>query len=82
MIPVWKKQKSELKDHELEDYYKETYYDAKDPLKVITASVEGAVDYKALLYIPETIPFNYYSKNYEKGLALYTSGVLITEKCA
>lgn len=82
MIPVWKKRKNELKDHELEDYYKETYYDAKDPLRVITASVEGAVDYKALLYIPETIPFNYYSKNYEKGLSLYTSGVLITEKCA
>ena len=82
MIPIWKKQKSELKEHELEDYYKETYYDAKDPLKVITATVEGAVDYKALLFIPETIPFNYYSKNYEKGLSLYTSGVLITEKCA
>lgn len=82
MIPVWKKQKSELKEHELEDYYKETYYDAKDPLKVITTSVEGTVDYKALLFIPETIPFNYYSKNYEKGLALYTSGVMITEKCA
>ena len=82
MIPIWKKQKSELKEHELEDYYKETYYDAKDPLKVITATVEGAVDYKALLFIPETIPFNYYSKNYEKGLSLYTSGVLITEKSA
>ena len=82
MVPVWKKQKSELKENELENFYKETYYDAKDPLKVITVSAEGVVDYKALLFIPETIPFNYYSKNYEKGLALYTSGVLITEKCA
>lgn len=82
MVPVWKKQKSELKENELENFYKENYYDAKDPLKVITTSVEGVVDYKALLFIPETIPFNYYSKTYEKGLALYTSGVLITEKCA
>ena len=82
MVPVWKKQKSELKENELENYYKENYYDGKDPLRVITTSVEGVVDYKALLYIPETVPFNYYSKNYEKGLALYTSGVMITEKCA
>ncbi len=82
MIPVWKKSKSELKEGELEQFYKDNYYDAKDPLKVITISAEGAVDYKALLFIPETIPFNYYTKNYEKGLSLYTSGVLITDKCA
>ena len=82
MVPVWKKAKSELKDGELEQYYKDTFYDAKDPLKVITVSAEGLIEYKALLFIPETIPFNYYTKNYEKGLALYTSGVLITDKCA
>ena len=82
MVPVWKKTKSELKEGELEAFYKDTYYDAKDPLRVITVSAEGAVEYKALLFIPETIPFNYYTKNYEKGLALYTSGVLITDKCA
>ena len=82
MVPVWKKSKSELKDGELEQFYKDNYYDAKDPLRVITVSAEGAVDYKALLFIPETIPFNYYTKAYEKGLSLYTSGVLITDKCA
>ena len=82
MVPVWKKSKSELKEGELESFYKDKYYDAKDPLKVITVSAEGAVDYKALLFIPETIPYDYYTKAYEKGLALYTSGVLITDKCA
>ena len=82
LIPIWKKQKSELKENEYENFYKETYYDGKDPLKVITVSAEGVVDYKALLFVPETVPFNYYGKNYEKGLALYTSGVMITEKCA
>lgn len=82
MVPVWKKAKQELKEGELEQFYKDKFYDAKDPLKVISISAEGLVSYKALLYIPETIPFNYYTKNYEKGLELYTSGVLITEKCA
>lgn len=82
MVPVWKKTKSELKDGELNEFYKQTYYDDKDPLRVITVTAEGLVDYKALLFIPETVPFNYYTKNYEKGLSLYTAGVLITEKCA
>ena len=82
MVPVWKKSKSELTEGELENYYKDNYYDAKDPLRVITVSAEGVVEYKALLFIPETIPYDYYTKTYEKGLALYTSGVLITEKCA
>ncbi len=82
MVPVWKKSKQELKEGELEQFYKDKFYDSKDPLKVITISAEGLVSYKALLYIPETIPFNYYTKAYEKGLELYTSGVMITEKCA
>lgn len=82
MTPLWKKQKSEVKEGEYEEFYKETYYDGKAPLRVITTSAEGTVEYKALLFIPETIPYNYYNKSYEKGLALYTSGVMITEKCA
>lgn len=82
MTPVWRKTKSELKENEYEEFYKEEFYDAKDPLRSIYTSAEGAVDYKALLFIPETIPYNYYSKNYEKGLKLYTSGVMITDKCA
>lgn len=82
MTPVWRKTKSELKDGEHNLYYKEEFYDAQDPLKVITTSAEGAVSYKALLFIPQTIPYNYYTKNYEKGLKLYTSGIMITDKCA
>ncbi len=82
MTPVWRKTKSELKDHEYEDFYKEEFYDAQDPLRCIYTSAEGAVDYKALLFIPKTIPYNYYSKSYEKGLKLYTAGVMITDKCA
>ena len=82
MVPVWKKTKAELKDGELEQYYKDNFYDAKDPLRTITLSAEGVVDFKALMFVPETVPYNYYTKAYEKGLALYTSGVMITEKCA
>lgn len=82
MTPVWRKTKSELKEHEYEDFYKEEFYDAQDPLRCIYTSAEGTVDYKALLFIPKTIPYNYYSKSYEKGLKLYTAGVMITDKCA
>lgn len=82
MVPVWKKSKSELKDGELNEFYKDTFYDMEDPLKTISMSVEGAVDFKALLFIPAKTPYNYYSKNYEKGLKLYTNGVMIMEKCA
>ncbi len=82
MTPVWRKTKAELKEGEYENFYKEEFYDAQDPLKCIYTSAEGAVDYKALLFIPKTIPYNYYNKNYEKGLKLYTAGVMITDKCA
>lgn len=82
MTPIWRKQRSEVKDEEYNGFYKEKYYDFEDPLKTITLTVEGAVDYKALLFIPKSAPFNYFTKNFEKGLALYTNGVLITEKCA
>ena len=82
MTPVWRKTKAELSDGEQEKFYKEEFYDSQDPLKVIATSAEGAVDYKALLFIPKTIPYNYYTKTYEMGLKLYTAGVMITDKCA
>lgn len=82
MVPIWKKSKSELKEGELNEFYKDTFYDMDDPVKTISMSVEGAVDFKALLFIPSKTPYNYYSKNYEKGLKLYTNGVMIMEKCA
>ncbi|MBQ7374024.1 MAG: molecular chaperone HtpG [Clostridia bacterium] len=82
MTPLWKKNKSEVTDEQYDGFYKDTFYDYEKPLKHIHVSVEGSVNYKALLYIPSKTPFNYYGKNYEKGLKLYTDGVLITEKCA
>ena len=81
-IPIWKKNKSEVTDEEYNSFYKEKFYDFEDPVAVIHSSVEGGATYKALLYIPKHAPFNYYSKDYEKGLQLYSKGVLITDKCA
>ena len=81
-IPIWKKNKSEVTDEEYNSFYKEKFYDFEDPVAVIHSSVEGSATYKALLYIPKHAPFNYYSKDYEKGLQLYSKGVLITDKCA
>ena len=80
MIPLWKKQKSEITDEEYESFYRNEFHDVES-LTHMHISMEGAVDYKALLYIPKNVPFNYYSKDYEKGLKLYTNGVLITDKC-
>ena len=82
MTPIWKKAKSEVKKEEYNSFYQENFYDSEEPIKTIHMSVEGAVDFKALLFIPKKAPFNYYSKNYEKGLKLYTNGVMIMEKCA
>jgi len=82
MVPLWKKNKSELKEEDYNNFYKEKFYDFKDPVKVIHTSVEGVVSYTALLYIPGMAPFNYYSKDFEKGLQLYSSGVMIMDKCA
>ena len=82
MTPLWKKNKSEVTEEEYDGFYKDNFFDYDKPCKHIHVSVEGTVSYKALLYIPSKTPFNYYSKNYEKGLKLYTDGVLITEKCA
>lgn len=81
MSPIWKKQKREVKAEEYNDFYKNNFYDYNDPLRVIRASTEGAATYTALLFIPGKAPYNFYSKNYEKGLKLYASGVLIMDNC-
>lgn len=81
MTPIWKKNKNEVKPEEYNQFYKDTFYDYTDPLRVIHSSTEGAATYNALLFIPGRAPFNYYSKDFEKGLRLYASGVLIMETC-
>ena len=82
MTPIWKKAKSEVTEEEMNAFYKEKFYDWQDPLKVIRTSTEGAATYTALLFIPSHAPMDYYTREYEKGLQLYASGVLIMDKCA
>lgn len=82
MVPIWKKNKSELTDEDYENFYNEKHYGFDKPLKHIHINVDGAVRYNAILYIPESAPYNYYTKEYEKGLELYSNGVLIMEKSA
>jgi len=82
MVPIWRKNKSELTDEDYEKFYNEKHYGFDKPLKHIHISVDGTIRYNAILYIPENIPFDYYSKEYEKGLELYSNGVLIMNKCA
>ncbi len=82
MVPLWKKNKNELTEEDYNNFYKEKFYDFENPLRVIHSSTEGAATYNALLFIPARAPYNYYSREYEKGLQLYASGVLIMEKCA
>ena len=82
MIPIWKKNKKDVSDEEYEHYYTDTYYDYEKPLKVISTSVEGAVSYKGLLFVPSHAPYDFYTKEYEKGLSLYSNGVLIMNKCS
>ncbi len=82
MIPLWKKSKSELTEEQYAQFYKEKFYAMENPLRTIHYSVEGASSFSALLYIPERPPFNYFSPDYEKGIQLYSSGVLIMDKCA
>ena len=82
MVPIWQRPKSEVKPEEYNQFYKEKFGDWEDPLAVIHVKAEGAVEYTALLFIPAHAPFNYYSRDYEKGLQLYSSGVLIMDKCA
>jgi len=82
MVPLWQRQKSQVTPEEYNTFYKEKFGDFVDPLSVIHTSAEGAVTYKAMLYIPGQQPYNFYSREYEKGLQLYSSGVLIMDKCA
>lgn len=82
MVPIWKKNKTEVTEEEYNNFYKEKFYDYSDPLKSIHVKTEGTATYNALLYIPSQAPFDYYSKSFEKGLQLYSSGVLIMDKCA
>lgn len=82
MVPLWRRNKSELKDEDYNNFYKEKYFDFEDPVKVIHTSADGAVSYNALMFIPAHAPFDYYTKEYEKGLQLYCNGVLIMDKCS
>lgn len=82
MVPLWKKNKSELKDEDYKHFYTEKFFDYNEPLKYSHVKNEGTANYNALLYIPSKAPFDYYSKEYEKGLQLYSNGVLIMDKCA
>ena len=82
MIPLWKKNPADVTEEEYKSFYTDKYYDYEAPAKVITQKSEGTATYNALLFIPARAPFNYYSQDYEKGLELYSSGVMIMEKCA
>ncbi|WP_419954253.1 molecular chaperone HtpG [Neobacillus niacini] len=82
MVPIWRKNKSELTDEDYENFYAEKRYGFDKPLKHIHISVDGTIRYNAILYIPEKTPFDFYSKEFEKGLELYSNGVLIMDKCA
>ena len=82
MVPLWQRQKSKVKPEEYNAFYKEKFMDWQDPLAVIHTSAEGAVTYKAMLYIPAQTPYDFYTREYQKGLQLYSSGVMIMDKCA
>ena len=82
MTPIWKKSKADVKPEEYNEFYKSTFHDWEDPARTVTFHAEGALEYDALLFVPAKAPFDLYSKDYEKGLALYSSNVLIMEKCA
>ena len=81
MVPLWKKNKNEIKEEEYEAFYRENFNDYEKPAKVIHTSAEGKVDYKALIFIPVHPQYDFYTKNFEKGLRLYANGVLITDTC-
>ena len=81
MTPLWRKNKSELTDEDYNNFYKEKFFDFEDPLRTLHTSADGMVSYNALLYIPKRPPFDYYTKDFKKGLQLYTNGVMIMEKC-
>lgn len=81
MVPVWKKPKSEVKDEDLDEFYKTEFHDFENPLRSVYSKIEGAVNFDSLLFFPSRAPFDYYSKDYKKGLKLYCNGVMIMEKC-
>ena len=82
MIPLWKKAKNEIKPEDYNSFYKDKFYDYEDPVRVIHTKTEGQATYSALMFIPKHPPFDYYTKEFEKGLQLYSKGVLIMDKCA
>lgn len=82
MVPIWRKNKNELKDEDYENFYNEKHYGFDKPIKYIHISADGVVRYNAILYIPEKTPYDFYTKEFEKGLELYSNGVLIMNKCA
>ncbi len=81
MVPIWRKNKNELTDEDYKNFYHDKHYGFDEPLKYIHTSVEGNISYNSILYIPSTVPFDYYTKEYQKGLELYTNGVMIMQKC-
>ncbi len=82
MVPIWQRSKNEVSDEDCKKFYKEHFFDPEDPVRVIRVNAEGAVQYKAMLFIPSRAPYDYFTKEYEKGLQLYTSGVMIMDKCS
>jgi len=82
MVPIWRKNKNELTDEDYYRFYQDKFYDYENPVRVIHSSTEGTATYNALLFIPSRTPYNYYTKEFEKGLQLYSNGVLIMDKCA
>ena len=82
MVPIWKRDKKDVSEKDYNEFYKSRFNDYSDPLRVITSRTEGTATYTALLFVPGRTPYDYYTKEYEKGLALYASGVLIMDKCA
>ena len=81
MIPIWQRPKSQVKDEEYNEFYKSKFGDWQDPLLTIHVSAEGSVEYKALLYVPGQVPMNYFTTDFKKALQLYSSAVMIMDKC-
>lgn len=81
MVPLWKRNKSDIKEEDYNNFYKDKFFDFSDPLIAVHTNAEGAVTYNALLYVPANAPYNYYTKEFQRGLQLYSSGVLIMENC-
>ncbi len=82
MVPIWRKNKNELKEEDYINFYREKHFGIDEPLKTIHFNVDGMVSYRSILFIPSSMPYDFYTQDYEKGLELYSSGVLIMEKCA